>query len=104
MDHAVLVHLPLSDDEFGTEAEREAIFALTDRMESAIADAGAGEFDGNEFGGGECVLFMYGPDADRLFNAVQPLLASSRFARGGHVVKRYGDASDPLAMEVKLPL
>ena len=104
MTHAVIVHLELSNRNFGIEAEREAIFALTDRMEAAINAAAVGEFDGNEFGGGECTLYMYGPDADRLYNAVVGILQGSRLSRGGHVVKRYGDPQDPGAREVKLPL
>jgi hypothetical protein len=102
--HAVIVHLMLSDDNFGAEMEREAIFELEDRLADAIEGPGIGEFDGNEFGGGECTLYMYGNDADRMFNAVAPILRSTRFARGGYALKRFGDAADPLAMEVKVPL
>ena len=71
-EHAVIIHYKLSDDAHGTVEEREAIFALEDRMEAAITAATAGEFDGNEFGGGEAVLYMYGPDRDRLWAAVEP--------------------------------
>lgn len=104
MTHAVIVRLELSDRNFGTEAEREAIFELSDRMEAAINAASAGEFDGNEFGGGECTLYMYGPDADRLYNSVVAILQGSRLSRGGHVIKRYGDPQDSGAREVKLPI
>jgi len=71
-EHAVIIHYKLSDDAHGTVEEREAIFALETRMEAAITAANAGEFDGNEFGGGEAVLYMYGPDRDRLWAAVEP--------------------------------
>ena len=104
MEHAVIVHLPLSDDNFGQEAEREALFYLEDLLTDALEGQGLGEFDGNEFGGGECVFFMYGRDADRMFAAISPLLSSTRFARGGHAIKRYGPADDPLAADVKVPL
>jgi hypothetical protein len=104
MTHAVIIRLELSDRNFGTEAEREAIFELTDRMEAAISAADAGEFDGNEFGGGECTLYMYGSDADGLYGAVVAILQGSRLSRGGSVIKRYGDADDPHAREVKLPI
>ncbi len=104
MEHAVIVHLRLTDDNFGQESEREAIFALEDRLIEALEGRAAGEFDGNEFGGGECTFYMYGEDADRMYNAVAPVLKSSRLSAGGYVVKRYGEAADPLAMEVKLPL
>jgi hypothetical protein len=31
-EHAVITHLPLSDDEHGTADEREEIFAVEDRL------------------------------------------------------------------------
>ena len=104
MDHAVIVHLPLTGTQFGSEDEREAVYILEDRLTDAIERDRAGEFDGNEFGGGECTLYMYGPDADRLFNAVAPLLRLNPLARGGYAVMRYGEASDPLAFEKRVAL
>jgi hypothetical protein len=103
MAHAVIVYLKLSDDQFGHEAEREAIFELENDIAEAIEGCG-GEFDGNEFGGGECTLYMYGENADNMFNAIQPVLKASALSRGGQAKKRYGEAGDPLAMEVMVPL
>ena len=71
-DHAVLVHFPLSDDEFGSEAERATLGDLGDRLADVVARAGVGEFDGDEFGNGEAVLYLYGPDAELLWQAVEP--------------------------------
>ena len=104
MEHAVIVHFPLSDDEFGSDAEFDSMVILSDALEAAIAAASAGEFDGNELGGGECRLYMYGPNADRLYAAIEPVLAQSSLVRGGFVVKRYGAVDDPLSQESKLPL
>jgi hypothetical protein len=73
-EHAVLLHIDLGDDEYGSEPQRETVFALEDELEQAIAAAGAGELDGNEFGGGEVVLYMYGPDKDRLWAAIEPVI------------------------------
>jgi hypothetical protein len=102
-DHAVITHLPLSDDEFGTEEEREAVFELEDRLERAAAALG-GEHDGNEFGGGEAVLFTYGPDADALLAAVQQSLGDFPVRPGAYAVKRYGRADDPEATEERVDL
>jgi hypothetical protein len=98
-EHAVLVTLSLSDDEHGAEEEREEIHALTDRLDEAIRYAGAGEFDGDVFGGGTCTLYMYGPDADALYRAVEPELRVSPLCRGAEVLLRYGAADDPAARE-----
>lgn len=101
-EHAVIVYLKLSDDEFGTEAERNAIHALTDQLAAAIASQHAGEFDGDEFGAGACGLYMYGPDADRLFAAIEPILRGHRLAAGAYAIKRYGPAGDPNALTVRI--
>jgi hypothetical protein len=101
-DHAVLVCLKLSNAEFGDADERQAIHALSDRLESAIRRANAGELGGDEFGDGTCTLYMYGPDADKLFAAVEPALRGSRLTRGGHVIKRYGAATNPAAREARI--
>jgi hypothetical protein len=104
MEQAVIVHLKLGDDGFGSSDERESIGALQDELASAINRAEAGEFDGDEFGEGECLLFMYGPDADSLFETIKPILKASRHAEGGFAIKRYGEASDPTVREVKVEL
>lgn len=70
--HAVLLHFKLSGDEHGTEEERAEVFAIEERLEQLVAASGAGEFDGNEFGGGEAVLYLYGPDKDALWRAIEP--------------------------------
>lgn len=102
--HAVLVHLRLSNDAFGTREEMQSIHALSDRLEAKIIDAQAGEFDGDEFGQGECVLFMYGPNADTLFAAIESELRASPLSRGGWAIKRYGPADDATAEEVRIEL
>jgi hypothetical protein len=102
-EHAVSIHLPLSDAEYGTGEEREAVFALEDRVLEAAAALG-GEHDGHEFGGGEAVLYTYGPDADALFEALRSCLADFPVRPGAFAVKRYGRADDPNAREERVPL
>ena len=97
-EHAVLVTYPAVDS-----GDREAVYALQRRLTDAIAAAGAGEFDGNEFGGGEVVLYAYGPDAARLFAAMEPHLRGFP-GRPAHAVLRFGDADDPAAVERRIDL
>ncbi|BAM89623.1 conserved hypothetical protein [Bradyrhizobium oligotrophicum S58] len=104
MEHAVIAHIPLREGSFGSERECAEIADLAARLQQAIDHQGVGEFDGDEFGGGRCVLYMYGPDADRLFGVIAPILKAAPSARGGFVVKRYGDAKDPEAVEVRVDL
>jgi hypothetical protein len=103
-EHAVLIQLRLSDHKFGTSEERESIHALSDELEAVIQAQRQGEFDGDEFGGGICTLYMYGPDADSLFTAIEPLLRKSPLTKGASVIKRYGAAADPNSKQVRLAL
>ena len=104
MEQAVIAHLRLTEDPFGSERECEAIADLAGLLHQAIDDHGVGEFDGEESDGGRCVLYMYGPDADRLFSVVEPILKAAPVARGGFAIKRYGDVKDHNAVEVRVNL
>ncbi|MET8221339.1 hypothetical protein [Streptomyces hirsutus] len=88
-EQAVIAHYRLSDDEYGSRAERKAIFDAERAMAVAVAKAGVGEVDGNEFGGGEAVVYAYGADAEALFKVMEPTLRSLPF-RPAHVVLRRG--------------
>lgn len=56
-----------------------------------IIDAqGLGEYDGNEVGEGGATLFMYGPDGERLFAAVEATLRTSPLCKHARVVIRAG--------------
>ncbi len=95
-DHAVMLHLSLGADGFGSEDARGAVRALERDIVAALADASLGDLDGDEFGGGEAVLYLYGPDADRLFAAVEPLVRESTL-RPAHAILRYEDSTRRIA-------
>jgi hypothetical protein len=98
-EHDVLVKLRLSNRTMGTAAERADIEALAQTLEDAVAAAGVGEFDGDEYGGGDCTLFFAGPDADRLFAVLQPLLHRHPLGRGATVVMQYG-GGEPVRRQI----
>lgn len=89
-EHAVIVHF-----NYGS-TDLDPLFALEDKLEQAISAAGVGEFDGNEVAadGSDGYLYMYGPDADKLFDVVKPALEASSFMKGATVTKRYGPPED----------
>lgn len=89
-EHALLLHIKLANDQFGDPDEVGVMHALQDEIESALAAAGAGELDGDEFGGGLCTIYIYGPDADAMWAAVAPVLEKRPFRKGSVAVKRYG--------------
>lgn len=87
-EHAVIVNFGYGRTDPGP------VFALSDLLEQAICSSSVGEFDGNELAadGSDGSLYMYGPDADRLFAVVRPILESTSFMRGARVKLRYGPA------------
>ncbi|MDX2117417.1 MAG: hypothetical protein SFY96_04460 [Planctomycetota bacterium] len=93
-EHALLIHLPLSNDSFGTRRERSNLSRLEDRIRAAMKQLGIGELDGHEFGEGQCVIYVYGHDADKLWDAVNAAVGSWRWPRGTHAIKRYGPPSN----------
>ncbi len=93
---AVIVRLKLSDAEFGEWSEREATYTLEDQLIDVFAGGAAlGEFDGHEFGGGFATLYMYGRSADRIAEAVLPVLAQGQHRAGSTLVKRFGPPGAP---------
>ena len=86
---ALIVHIKLSDDEFGDGPERLAAYEVEDRLLDGIP-ADIGEVDGHEFGGGYATIFVYGPSAEALFGIILPMLAASTLPIGSFVTKRYG--------------
>jgi hypothetical protein len=102
VEHAVIVRLPLDDKQFGSPERREALNALEDELINAIELAEAGEFDGNDFGQGECTFFMYGPDADVLYMVIEVVLQEFPVSHGGYAIKRYGPADDSNSKEVRV--
>ena len=86
--HALIVHF-----RYGS-SDLTRLFELEDRIEDAIESAGVGRFDGNLLAtdGRDGYLYMYGADADRLFDVVEPILASADFMNGAEVTRQYGPA------------
>ncbi|MBI3948139.1 MAG: hypothetical protein HY321_19635 [Armatimonadetes bacterium] len=85
-EHAVIVSFAYGDRNL------DALFDLEEKLEAAIEEAGVGEYDGNEIAvdGSDGSLFMFGPDAERLFAVVQPILATTPFMKGAEVHLRFG--------------
>lgn len=89
-EHAVIVHF-----QYGSK-DLSRLFSLEEKLEAAILAARAGDFDGDEVAedGSDGFLYMYGPDADRLYAAVKPVLEACDFMRGARVTIRYGGPDD----------
>jgi hypothetical protein len=100
-EEAVIVKIPLSDKHRGTLEERQELSGLEDHLSTVVRKSRAGEYDGNEFGGGAFTLYFYGPSADELTNLILPTLKTFKAPSGSFFVKRYGK---PGAKEVRISL
>src|SRR5438067_12423378 len=92
---AVFVFIKLSDGDMGDSADDDAIYALEDRLNAAIERQGVGELDGDEWGSGNCQLFMYGDDAETIFDVITPLLLSHDAPGVSYAIRRYGPPGGP---------
>lgn len=87
-EHAVIIHF-----QYGSR-DLSRLFELEDKIEDVVAKAKVGEYDGHEIAmdGSDGFFYLYGPDADKLFQAVEATLQQSKFMQGAEVNKRYGPA------------
>ena len=89
MDQTVLVHL--DGQTLPAEVYRDHdLLTLEGQLSDAIEAQGLGEFDGNEIGDPGATLFMYGPDAERLFAGIEAILRAYPLCKNARVVIRRG--------------
>src|SRR5688572_32809627 len=90
-EHAVIVTFA-----YIGSTDLDPLFALESQLESAINAARVGEYDGNEVAvdGSDGTLYMYGPDADKLFAVVRPVLKATPYMNGAKVTLRFGPPAD----------
>jgi len=100
-EQAVLVYL--DGQELPAEVyEEHDLSTLEDKLAEVIESQALGEFDGNEIGPGEAVLYMYGPNAEALFAGIQETLRAYPLCRSARVVIRQGPPGAP-ERELRLP-
>ncbi len=94
-DHAVIVRF-----DYGSPDWRP-FFEFEEVLETAVEESGLGEYDGNELAvdGSDGTLYMYGSDADVLFQLVRPYLENTALLKNITVTLRYGPVDDPTAKE-----
>jgi len=91
-EEAVIATIVLCSGEMGDKEERRRILDLEHQLSDAIENSSTGELDGDEFGGGTCTIYMYGPSAERLFSVTWPILKTFRAPSGSYVIKRCGNS------------
>lgn len=70
----------------------DRIFEIEDQLAKAVETGSVGQFDGNEIAvdGRDNLFYMYGPDADRIFDAIEPVLLQWDILSEARVLLRYG--------------
>ncbi len=66
------------------------LLELEDQLASVLRAAKAGKVDGNEVHDDSWTVFMFGKNADALFEAIRPVLKSSPHSEGATVKKQFG--------------
>jgi hypothetical protein len=85
-EQSVIVHF--QGDKMGPDDD---LMSIEERLEPLIAKAGVGVYDGHGIAldGSGVDLYMYGPDADKLFEVVRPVLEATDFLSGSSVKLSY---------------
>lgn len=87
--HLVLITINLENLEYHKVSED--IFSLEQVLGKLLKASSCGYVDGNDYGFGNCVIYLYGPNADSLFSCIAPALKASKFFSRMSVTKRYGE-------------
>jgi hypothetical protein len=77
-------------------ADKEPLYELEEKMQEAVDEAGAGDYDGHEMSidDSEGYFYLVGPDARTLWEAIEPVVSKSKLMRGAEVELRMGDVDD----------
>ena len=73
----ITLSIKLSDENLGNEGERAEIFQLKNLLEERLQQAGLGEIDGEEFGGGKCHVFIQTRSPKGAMDLVQSVMSST---------------------------
>jgi hypothetical protein len=94
-EHAVIVSFDYGSNDW------KPFFDWEEKFEAAVEAAEIGEYDGNEMAvdGSGGMLFLYGPDADKLFAVVRPQLEAATVLKNVVVTLRYGAVDDTSAKQ-----
>jgi hypothetical protein len=89
-EHAVIIRFLYGTDRL------EPLHRLEKELEKSIEQEGVGEYDGHEIAvdHSDGFLYMYGPNAEKLFKTVEPILEQTDFMNGAIAKLRFGPPKD----------
>jgi hypothetical protein len=85
-EHSVVIHFMYLKEEL------DALHELDLKLDKLIREKGVGVYDWHEINLDmtDGTLYMYGPNAEALFNAVKPVLEETDFTKNAVAVLRFG--------------
>ena len=98
-EQALLLRLRLPEGQ--ADDETPSIVALEEAIENALREHRAGEFEGHDLRDGVWTLYLYGPDARRIFASVAEVVRGARLDSSSHAIMRFGERG---AREERVPL
>jgi hypothetical protein len=98
-EQALLLRLRLPESRAVEEAP--TIVALEEAIESALREHEAGELEGHDLREGVWTLYLYGPDARRIFESIAGVVRGARLDPSSHAIMRFGERG---AREERIPL
>ncbi len=89
-EHAVIIYFDYQKETI------EDLHQLADRLEQIISKNNVGMYDGHEIRMdlNDGSLYMYGPDAEQLYKAIEKTLLSTDFMIGARAILRFGPPED----------
>ncbi len=90
-DHELFICVLLSGEGAALPGEIEQLTTLEDQLEEAVR-AGGGTFGRMVLRDGRCSYYLYGRDADRIYESIVSVLETAAIVRGGYAIRRYGGA------------
>src|SRR3990172_475221 len=95
-EQGLFVHIGPDDGITAEELQTHDLATIEDRLSEILEDQGLGTVDGNNIGmDGTATLYLYGPDAERMFRAVEPALRDYPLTRRARVEIRAGGLGAP---------
>lgn len=100
-DQAVIIEIDLSDQPLKPDEVFKSIKALEDEVVVKLPRKSG--LDGEDLGSDEAIIYLYGPNADTIFAAIESTLRKSKF---GHmdITLQYGLPDDPATQDKKFTL
>lgn len=91
-DQAVIISIPQAS-EIGDERTYEQISKFEEKVADLLPEnAGV---DGHEFGDSEVTIYIYGPDADVIYDRIKSELSAYFGGSGARVTLQYGQPDNP---------